>query len=342
MEEWSVEVTVSLFWRVFLLNALVLATAAGVLLLTPVSVSVPVLLTEAVAISGGLIAMLLANALLLRLGLAPLQRLNRLMKSVDLLQPGQRLPAEGRGEIPELLRTFNEMLARLESERGDSNARALLAQEAERRRVAQELHDEVGQSLTAVLLDLKRIADHAPEGTRAELGHAQETTRAGLEEVRRIAHRLRPGVLEDLGLVSALTELAAELRDHSGLRVTRDLAPAPPGLDSEAELVIYRVAQESLTNAARHSGASTVGLSLEPAPDRVVLRVHDDGRGLEGAGEGAGLRGMRERALLVGGRLRVGSRPAGGTEVWLGVPLSRGSPRPAGPSSPPSPSREEV
>ena len=153
----------SLFWRIFLLNAVVLTTATILLLLAPVTVSVPVLLTEAVVLVIGFAAMLLANALLLRIGLAPLDRLTRLMTTIDLLRPGQRLPVTGQGGIADLLRAFNEMLDRLEAERGDSNARALSAQEAERRRVAQELHDEVGQSLTAVLLQLKRASDLAPE-----------------------------------------------------------------------------------------------------------------------------------------------------------------------------------
>ncbi|MBA0050556.1 HAMP domain-containing protein [Streptomyces sp. AJS327] len=326
----------SLFWRIFLLNALVLVTATVVLLWAPVTVSVPVVLTEAVVVTGGMLAMLLANGFLLRLGLAPLQRLNRLMQTIDLLRPGQRLPASGQGDIPDLLRAFNEMLDRLETERGDSSARALSAQEAERRRVAQELHDEVGQSLTAVLLDLKRIADHAPDAMRADLRQAQETTRASLDEVRRVAHRLRPGVLEDLGLVSALTELAEEFAAHSGLTVRRDFAAPLPPLGGEVELVLYRVAQESLTNTARHADASGAELSLRSEDGRVVLRVRDDGRGLGASGEGAGLRGMRERALLVGGELNVGTRRGGGTEVRLRVPLDHGSR-----AAPPAPRAED-
>ncbi|WAX79248.1 LuxR C-terminal-related transcriptional regulator [Streptomyces sp. KMM 9044] len=147
-----------LFWRIFLLNAVVLIVAT-VLLLGPVTVSTPVLLTEAFVLTVGLAAMLGANVLLLRVGLAPLQRVTRAMSTTDLLRSGPRPEVTGRGEIAELISTYNTMLDRLEDERAASSARALSAQEDERRRTAQELHDEVGQSLTAVLLQLERVAD---------------------------------------------------------------------------------------------------------------------------------------------------------------------------------------
>ncbi|PJE96763.1 sensor histidine kinase [Streptomyces carminius] len=313
----------SLFWRIFGLNAVVLGTATALLLWAPVTVSVPVLLTEAAVLLGGLAVMLVANAALLRVGLAPLERLTRLMTTVDLLRPGRRLPVTGQGGVAELIRTFNDMLDRLEAERAAGSARVLSAQEAERRRIAQELHDEVGQSMTAVLLELKRAADRTPdEELRADLRHAQETTRESLDEVRRLARRLRPGVLEDLGLVSALTALAGDFATHTGLVVRRRFDPGLPPLDRERELVLYRVAQESLTNAARHSGAALVELRLCRAAGGVVLEVRDDGRGLGAAREGAGIRGMRERALLVGGALDIGPAPDGGTAVRLSVPAA--------------------
>ncbi|SEG77125.1 two-component system, NarL family, sensor histidine kinase UhpB [Thermomonospora echinospora] len=317
-----------LFWRVFWLNALVGAVATVLLMVGPWTVSVPIRLTEALVLTAGLVVMLTANAALLRWGLAPLDRLTRLMTTVDLLRPGERLPVTGSGEVAALIDTFNQMLQRLEAERGASSARALSAQEDERRRIAQELHDEIGQSLTAVLLDLKRLADRAPEPLREDLRYAQETTRDSLDEVRRIARRLRPGVLEDLGLASALTALTGQFSAHAGIRVRRRLHPGLPPLSSQVELVLYRIAQEALTNAARHSGAATVELSLAPADGGVLLSVTDDGAGLGGSAEGAGIRGMRERALLVGGELTVGSVPEGGTRVALYVPIAEEGPPP--------------
>ncbi|MDG9717271.1 sensor histidine kinase [Streptomyces sp. DH24] len=315
----------SLFWRIFGLNAVVLGTATALLLWAPVTVSVPVLLTEAVILVGGLAVMLVANGALLRWGLAPLDRLTKLMTTVDLLRPGQRLPVHGGGEVAELIRTFNAMLDRLEQERATSSARALLAQEAERRRIAQELHDEVGQSMTAILLALKRAADQAEVPLRDDLHQVQEITRDSLDEVRRLVRRLRPGVLDDLGLVSALTSLTHDFATHTGLQVLRRFAPDLPALAPETELVLYRVAQESLTNAARHADARRIEVSLRPSGDALVLAVTDDGRGVSAACEGAGIRGMRERALLIGASLDILPGPGrSGTRVRLAAPVAEG------------------
>ncbi len=316
--------SVPLFWRIFVLNAVVLCAATALLLWAPVTVSVPVLFAEAVVLVVGLAVMLVANAVLLQVGLAPLDRLTRQMATVDLLRPGQRLPVAGQGGVTRLIRAFNEMLARLEAERAASNSRALSAQEAERRRISQELHDEVGQSLTAVLMELKRAADRVDDPVlRADLNQAQETTRASLDDVRRLARRLRPGVLDDLGLVSALTSLATEISTHAGLPVHHEFQPGLPALDQQTELVFYRVAQEGLTNIARHADATQAELRLSHDGERVVLRIEDDGRGLGLAEEGAGVRGMRERALLVGGSLELLSGSGRGTVVTLSVRIDQ-------------------
>ncbi len=314
---------VSLFWRIFGLNAVVLGFATALLLWAPVTVSVPILLTEAVVLVLGMGVMLVANGALLRWGLAPLGRLTKLMTTVDLLRPGQRLPISGGGEVPELIRTFNAMLDRLEAERATSSARVLLAQEAERRRIAQELHDEVGQSMTAILLVLGRAADDADEPLREELHQAQEITRESLDEVRRLVRRLRPGVLDDLGLISALSSLTHDFATHTGLRVVRRFDADLPVLDEETELVLYRVAQESLTNAARHADAERLEVGLARVDGAVTLTIADDGRGIEAAHEGAGIRGMRERALLIGAALDITSAPGTGTRIRLTAPLSR-------------------
>ncbi len=309
----------SLFGRIFLLNAVAMVAAAALLVLGPITVSTPALLTEILILTAGLAVLLVANAALIRLGLAPLERLTRAMTTIDLLKPGPRLTASGHGQIAELITTFNGMLDRLETERGFSSARALSAQEGERRRVAQELHDEVGQSLTAVLLDLKRVADRSSTSAGDELRQVQETVRSTLDEVRRIARRLRPGVLEELGLVSALKALAAEISEHTDVPVRHTFDRHLPHLDKETELVVYRVAQEGLTNTIRHAEAREVELLLRSTSVGVELCVRDDGRGLGGSAEGSGIRGMRERALLVGADLAVGPTPRGGTEVRLVV-----------------------
>jgi len=158
---------------------------------------------------------------------------------------------------------------------------------------------------------------------RLDDDETKQAVRQALEEVRRIARELRPEMLEQLGLVSALTELSRRFAESSGIRVERSFATELPPLSGEAELAVYRVAQESLTNVARHAGATHVYLALEPGVGSVVLSVCDDGRGISEAaatnGHG-GLRGMRERALLVGGALAVKPGRTGGVEVRLEVP----------------------
>jgi two-component system sensor histidine kinase UhpB len=313
-----------LLWRVFAINATLLVVATLLLALTPLTVSTPIAVVEAVDLAIALIVMLTANLLLLRHTIGPLERLVERMRTVDLLRPGQRFAASGGVEVAELVRTFNEMLDRLEVERRESGRRALRAQESERLRIARGLHDEVGQVLTGVLLQLDSLVNVNGAARRHEVDETKQAVREALEEVRRIARELRPEMLEHLGLVSALTELSRKFADQSGIRVDRRFADRLPPLSDEAELAVYRVAQESLTNVARHANASRVEVTLERGVDSIVLRVTDDGRGLAdetpGTNGRAGLRGMRERALLVGGALAVKAGPDGGVEVRLEVP----------------------
>ena len=319
MEPWS---SLPLYWRVSLINSAVFLVGAIVLVVSPATVSPEVSAAELGVLASGLVLIMVLNAALLHRSLAPADQLITLMQRLDLERPGSRMTEPSDGSVRRLVSNFNAMVSRLELERARSNARALAAQEAERHRIAQELHDEIGQSLTVVLLGLSRAAESAPPGMTEELHELQETARTSLEEVREVARRLRPGVLEDLGLFSALTALAAEFSRRTGGFVHRDIASGLPKLTSEAELVIYRIAQEALTNAARYAEADTVDLSLTRYGSGVELRVSDDGAGLAGQPEGAGIRGMRERALLIGAELTVSSGPHGGTEVRLCIPTA--------------------
>jgi len=313
-----------LFWTICLINGVVLVAAALLLLFSPARVSPEAAKSEIVVIGVGLVVMLLTTAVLIRWALAPLNRLIARLEDIARLEPTE-LPEEGSGPVLGIARSVNGLLARLAEERRAGDARALAAQEAERHRIAQELHDEVGQSLTVVLLGLKQLEAHAPAALVPELAALRESARAGLDDVRRVARRLRPGVLEDLGLTSALAALATDFADHSSASVRRSFAPGLPALSPEAEVVVYRVAQEALTNAARHAGAQEVELSLQRVGPRVVLEVRDDGRGFEGPTEGSGLMGMRERAVLVRAELSVVSRPRHGTTVRLAVPAGAGA-----------------
>lgn len=320
----------ALFRRIVLINGLVFTVGTLVLAFSPATVSSRVQLTEIPVLTIGLAVILTANALLLRRSLAPIDALAGVMARVDLLRPTGRLAERGNGDLTRLITAFNTMIDRLEAERTASSAHALAAQEGERQRIARELHDEIGQSLTAVLLTLKRTADRAPDELKEELRSVQETVRTSLDEVRQVARRLRPGVLEDLGLQSALSALVAEFTDSTGVEVEHGVevesrANGPlPDLDGDIELVLYRIAQESLTNVARHAGASRVRLSLTTRAGAVCLVIRDDGGGGV-AHEGAGIRGMRERALLIGADLTITSAPDRGTEVRLTVPARVGA-----------------
>ena len=315
-----------LFWRVFAVNVGLLTAIAVLLIVTPVTISFPIALTEAIVVVLGLLVTLAVNALLLRRAFTPLGRLAHRMEMVDLLRPGQRLHVVRHDEVGRVVGAFNRMLDRLERERHESGRRVLAAQEAERVGIARDLHDEVGQVLTGVLLQLNSIAESAPEH-RTELDEARQAVRRALDEVRRISSELRPEMLEALGLLSALTELSSSFARVAGVRVERQFTPSLPKLAPEIELAIYRIAQESLTNIARHAGATHVTIALQRGHDSVVLRVSDDGRGFADAPvEHGGLRSMRERAVVVGGALAVKEAPEGGVEVRLEVPAAEAVP----------------
>jgi two-component system sensor histidine kinase UhpB len=310
-----------LYWRVVLTNGVVFAAGTVALVVSPATVSARLLESEAVVLGIGLSVMLVTNALLLRSELAPLDRLASTMATVRSPAPGERLPREGTGVAADLIRSYNAMLDRLERERATSNARALAAQEEERRRISHELHDEIGQSLTVILLGLKRVADSSDPRTAHELEPVQESVRSCLDEVRQVARRLRPGVL-DLGLTTALSSLASEVGRHAGVDVRRHIAAGLPALDPAVDVVVYRVVQEALTNVSRHSGASTVTLFVDLQGPDLLVRVVDDGQGIQGEADGSGIQGMRERAALAGGRVDVRPAAGGGTEVRLLVPVA--------------------
>jgi two-component system, NarL family, sensor histidine kinase UhpB len=315
---------IPLLWLVFLTNALVLAVALLLLAFTPITVHAPIETGQFALLFAGFVVLLILNVVLLRRVLAPLLKLTGAMSSVDPDRPGRRLSdVELRSvEGQALAHAFNAMLDRLEHARHEAARTALAAQEAERLRVARELHDEIGQTLTAVTLQAERAA-HGDSELAQALRAVADGVRESLDEVRRIARELRPEALDDLGLVNALIALCTRMGAQGGPRIERDLQAKLPPLSPDVELVIYRVAQEALTNALRHSGARNAKVSLTADAEFVALAVTDDGKGLPTplpAGT-AGIAGMRERALLVGGMLSVASSAETGTEVRLTIPI---------------------
>jgi len=318
---------VSLFWKVFAVNAVVVTTAGLALALTPATVSSPITLREAATLVAGVSAVLIVNLALMRRAFAPLSRLTAAMANIDPLQPGLRLVEHGDPELGTLTTAFNVMADRLESERRESSARLLSAQEDERRRIAAELHDEVGQHLTALLLTLDRFAIQAPDELAREAQTARELARSSLEQLRTLVRGLRPPGLDELGLTAALTALTRQVGEHSGVGIQRRLDRVGMDIDPAVALVVYRVAQECLTNVARHAPDSHVTLTLTATHDHLILHICDTGPGIDATypAEGAGIRFMRERALAVNAELQITSSPASGTNVTLTVATSRRS-----------------
>jgi two-component system sensor histidine kinase UhpB len=269
-----------------------------------------------------LMAMVLLNGWLLRRRFAPLDELITAMEGLDFggRDTRERIPTANVEEVVRLHQAFDRMLERLEAERARTATAVLQAQEGERARLARDLHDEANQALTGVLLRLEATAQHAPPQLRDELRETQAVATRAMGELVRLARELRPVALDDLGLGAALRTQVLEFGRRAGIETT--LALPPDGiedLDSDEQLVVYRVVQEGLSNIAQHAGARTVHVDVERRGDGTVVRVADDGEGFASGDDqpGLGLTGMRERAVLAGGRLEVSSAPGAGTTVEL-------------------------
>jgi two-component system sensor histidine kinase UhpB len=279
--------------------------------------SIEGLLLIALAVSG----VVLLNSILLRRRLEPMERLVETMSSVDLTSPGKRADVT-RGaadEVRRLSADFNRMMERLEQERRESGRAVIRAQEVERSRIAQDLHDEVNQALTAILLRLQATVQSAPPALQDELRESQQLVTQAMEELLQLARQLRPTALDDHGLIAALASQVADFGDRTGIRSNFRRHGSVPPLSDEEQLVIYRVTQESLSNVAQHAEARHVDVELSFV-GRTVLRVRDDGKGFRGSPNGRsrlGVSGMRERALLVGGHLAIFSEPGDGTTIEL-------------------------
>jgi two-component system sensor histidine kinase UhpB len=283
-------------------------------------------LTTLVIVALAVVALALAvNLVVLRRRFAPLEDLIEAMEKVDLGRPGPLLPSsiDGIGETEEVERielAFLRMIRRLEAERRRAGSAALRAQEEERARVARDLHDEVNQSLTGLLLRLEAVREAAPPELEPELAETRTLANQAMRELLSLARQLRPTALDDLGLAAAIAGQVEQL-ERSGLAAELATEGDFSDLDDDVQLVVYRVAQEALTNAARHSEAARIAVTLSRTGDAVELEVADDGRGFafEQSERGLGIGGMRERALLIGAELTIESRPGEGTTVRLSI-----------------------
>ena len=311
--------------QVLVVNLLVVVAAVVATMIADLSLSET---PEAALVLGLAIALTIAsNLFLLQRRFKPLEDLIDQMERADLSRPGANLRlAQSPGspeEVERLHHAFIRMLERLEAERRRASSAALEAQEEERARVARDLHDEVNQSLTGLLLRLEAAREKSPPALAGELAEIRALGNRALQELLALARQLRPTALDDLGLKAALASHVTELGRQSGIRTSFEAEGDIASVPRDVQIVTYRVAQEALSNAARHSGAAQVRVRLKHTDGAVELSVADDGRGFtfDQASRGLGLAGMRERALLVNGDLRVESRPEVGTNVRLRVPI---------------------
>jgi two-component system sensor histidine kinase UhpB len=271
------------------------------------------------------------NYAVLRLALDPLDRLQAGVDQVSRGDLTARVDASPLDDerFARLGGMFNEMvktIARANRELHRLPQRILTAQEEERKRVARDLHDQSAQSLTLMLVRL-RLLERAADATQAreQVRELRELTARALEEIRRIALELRPKILEDLGLGDALAWRVDELNASGAVRATLSVSGLDRRLPEAIELVLYRVAQEAITNVTRHARARTARIVLERSNAVVSLVIEDDGRGFDldaaiSDEPGLGLSGMRERMTLVGGRLDICSTPGRGTRLVATAP----------------------
>jgi signal transduction histidine kinase len=212
----------------------------------------------------------------------------------------------------------------LESARRETMRRVVAAQERERRRIARELHDDTGQSLTSVLIGLRLAQDNDdPQQVRETLDELRETVTDAIRDLRALAVELRPTALDDFGLEAALERLVDTFGRRTGLAIELLVSGVEQRLGEQVETGLYRIVQESLTNVAKHAGAVHVSVILRGSDDALSLVVEDDGRGFDQSrpGQGLGLVSMRERVELLGGNLRIESSPGRGTTVAVEVPV---------------------
>jgi two-component system sensor histidine kinase UhpB len=330
---------IPLFYKILIANALivVLGTVAGTWVTASYVRAAPhrsTLDLVGLLVLGGLVLSVLVNALILRIALSPLKLLERaagqvLAGNLDARAPHS--PVADR-ELDRLTRTFNGMLDTVAVYRQrlrDVAVRALTAAEEERKRIARELHDETAQMLAALLIRVRIVRNSPdPEALDALLEEMRGEIGESLEGIRRFARGLRPPALDELGLGPAIESHARHLTESVGIAIRVDADPLEEVLTPEAELALYRIVQEALSNVVRHAGATHASVRVSRAPGAVAVEVDDDGRGFDVAGvmagerKGLGLFGMQERAAYLGGRVEIRSRPGAGTRVRAEVPVA--------------------
>ena len=342
VKRWQHVWQLSLFEKVILANSLILVgEALAGLWVTSHNIETHHYLIDTSFIVLATLIGLVVNIFLLRASFRPLFALLATMRTVSKGKTNERVSGIAPdSEIGELAHTFNTMLDSLEAARREQSLLILQAQEEERRRLALELHDESSQNLTALLVHIEVLKQRLQTlpGTASmrdvrqrfdgELDYLTGITQQTLEDIRVLAQQLRPSVLDDLGLQAAFRWLAEDVRQRLHLAVELRMENIEHALQGYAQRAVYettlfRIAQESLTNVARHAHASHVSISLVQKQGQICLRIHDDGNGFDPSTQkqGLGIFGMHERAALLDGTIHIESRPEQGTTVEAVLPL---------------------
>jgi signal transduction histidine kinase len=283
---------------------------------------------SAVILGLGLLAVVLLSNVLTR----PLRHVAAGAQQIAAGDLGHRVP-EGRphqrnDEIGQLASSFNDMAARV-AERDASlrqlSKRMLSIQEQERVRIAREVHDELGQALTAMKIDIQQLARREP-ALAEPLGSISRSVDGTVDLVRRIATDLRPAILDDLGVTAALEQQLRRLRESTGMQTTLTVVEEPE-LDMLTGVTLYRIAKEALANVVRHAEATEVAVSLSIENGAAVLEIVDNGKGMSreptATSQSLGLLGMRERAELLGGSVSIASDAGAGTRVRAILPTGK-------------------
>ncbi len=326
---------ISIFYKILIANSaiVVIGAVAGTTLTLQLSDNVDSVLEFVLvfALIGTLVSVVV-NWLVLRATFQPLDELER---TVDQVRQGNfsvraSKPDFGDPNIDALSQTMNGMLDTVERYRAQLHSLSMQvvnAQEEERKRIARELHDDTAQVLTAQLLRLKTMEAVGQKLDPQDLGQLIEMTAEALEDVRHMAHELRPPSIDDLGLHASVESLAAQFRDRFSIPIEYRLQGSKRRLPSGVEIAMYRIIQEALTNVAKHSNAASAIVTIGNDDQSVWAIVEDRGDGFEPGsidrsdGSGLGLFGMQERTALFNGKLKIDSSPGRGTRVDVRIPL---------------------
>jgi two-component system sensor histidine kinase UhpB len=337
-----------LFYKVLIANSVivVLGALAGTTITLHVARSRPqeglYIPLVCLFVTIGLLLSTVLNGLLLNAAFRPLKSLRTTARQVRQGNFSVRAhpSALADADMVELAQTLNSVLDDVEEYRTQVQAlagRVIYAQEEERRRIARELHDDTGQTLTLLLVRLKLLENGAgDEARQTEIAELRALVSAAIDRVRRLALDLRPPALDHLGLAASLRSLVRQLKETTPLAISLEVPEGQIALSSEQAIAVYRIVQEALTNILKHADARRAWVKLTQQAGQLTIQIRDDGRGFkplalergrkqDADGRGLGLFGMEERAHLAGGRVRVESEPGQGTTVLVTIPGGQSS-----------------